>query len=159
MRANLVQINMGKGGAFLPPPISSPLGDGDTDHLDGTYGFVYCGAIGVGMGVFRVQRSTLAGVDIAGARYRGTISSTNTDQLHLAFEMAVPAGVMLVQGTAPQDIPYTKSASVTVDSDFGEGRPFEVYVPPGKVTMMVRRIPDDCGWIADGISITITPAR
>ena len=148
---------MGKGVAPLPPPVYYPRGDTDQG---GTYGFVYCGAIGVGMGVFRVQGSALTGVDIAGARYRGTISEDpGTGQLQLAFEMAVPAGVMLVQGTAPQDIPYTKSASVTIESGFGDGKPFEIYVPPGTVTMMVRRVPDDYAWIADGVSIAITPAR
>jgi hypothetical protein len=130
------------------------------DFLDGTYGFVYCGAIGVGMGVFRVADSALKGIDIAGARYRGNVTEDgDSGKIRLDFEMAVPVGVALVQGTSPQDIPYTKSASVTVDHGFGDGKPFEVYVPPGTVTMMVKRIPDEYGWVADGISISIAPKR
>jgi hypothetical protein len=126
--------------------------------MDGTYGFVYCGHIGVGMGVFTIADSDLVGVDFAGARYRGRVTpDKKTGLVDLSFEMAVPPGISLVQGTSPQELPYTKKASVKVAPNFADGKPFEVYVAPGPVTMMVRRIPDDYAYLAGGFTLTIQP--
>lgn len=127
--------------------------------MDGTYGFVYCSHISVGMGIFKITNSALTGVDLAGSRYRGhVVEDDATGEIDLSFEMTVPAGVMLVQGTSAQDITYTKSARVKVPRDFGDGRPFEVYVAPGPVTMMVKRIPDEWSTYADGITVTVQPS-
>ncbi len=81
--------------------------------MDAVYGFVYCGSIGVGMGVFRVTGTDLVGVDLTGARYRGqVVVDATTGEIDFDFEMTVPAGVFLVQGTSPMDVPYTKKVSV-----------------------------------------------
>src|SRR5947207_2221436 len=117
--------------------------------MDGTYGFVYCGNEGVGIGVFRVAGSQLTGTDLAGARYKGVVKENSDGTLALSFEMSVPAGVFLVQGSSAQDVTYSKQASVTVPAGFGDGKPFEVYIAPGPVTMMVRRIPDEFAPYAD----------
>ena len=128
--------------------------------MNGTYGFVYCGFAGVGVGIFRVSDSALVGVDLAGARYRGRISEDSaTGAFVLSFEMTVPAGVFLVQGTSPQDMSYTKSATVKLPADFADGKPFEVFIAPGNVTMMVKRIPDDFAPYANGVTVDIRPIQ
>jgi hypothetical protein len=126
--------------------------------MNGTYGFVYCGIIGVGMGVLRLSDTDFIGSDLAGGKYRGTIlKDETTGAVELAFEMTVPTGVFLVTGTSAQDMPYTKRISTNIPFGFEDGRPFDVDVPPGAVTMMVRRIPDEYAVLADGININITP--
>ena len=126
--------------------------------MNGTYGFVYCGFLGVGMGVFRVTGSELVGVDFSGAHYKGSVVEDQvTGEIDLSFDMTVPAGVFLVQGTSPQDIPYTKSATVKVPAGFGDGKPFELNFPPAPVTLMVKRIPDEFAPYADGVDVNIRP--
>ena len=126
--------------------------------MDGTFGFTYCGDLGVGIGVFRVNGCELIGADLAGGRYKGRITEDQvTGELDLTFDMTVPVGVFLVQGTSPQDVPYIKTANVKVPAGFGDGTPFEVYVPPGTVTLMVKRISDEFAPYADGVRIEIQP--
>jgi hypothetical protein len=128
--------------------------------MDGTYGFTYCGFEGIGMGIFRVAGSELVGVDIAGGRYQGIVAvDKTTGEIDLSFNMSVPAGVFLVQGTSPMDVPYLKSARVKTPPAFGDGKPFEVYVAPGTITLMVKRISDEYAPFADGISVNIQPLR
>ncbi|MGE4048543.1 MAG: hypothetical protein AB7F35_27050 [Acetobacteraceae bacterium] len=127
--------------------------------MNATYGFVYCGVAGVGLGIFRVTGSELVGIDFAGSKYRGTIiEDRKTGEINLSIEMTVPVGVFLVQGTSPQDLPYIKSASVNVPPNFGDGKPFEVFFAPGPVTLMVRQIPDDYAQYADGVAVNIVPS-
>jgi hypothetical protein len=53
-----------------------------------------------------------------------------------------------------QDINYTKTGlSVTLQSDFDNGEPVTVYIPPGNVTLMIRQIPDDYAAFANGLDI------
>lgn len=126
--------------------------------MDGTYGFVYSGFAGVGMGIFRITGSTLVGVDMAGSKYRGhVVVDDTTDEIDLSFEMSVPAGAFLVQGTSPQAIVYTKTGAVKAPPNFGDGKPFEVFVAPGSVTMMVKRTSDDYSPYADGIILNVQP--
>jgi hypothetical protein len=127
--------------------------------MNGTYGFVYSSIEGVGVGVFRITGSELVGVYLAGGRYKGrAVADSATGEIDLSFDMTVPAGVFLMQGTSPQDIPYTKNASIRVPADFGDGKPFEVYVAPANVTLMVKRIPDGFAPYADGVTVDIRPA-
>ena len=66
-----------------------------------TYAFVYSGLTGVGMGIFRLDGEVPVGRDLAGNRYRGTVvRDQSTGEIDLSFEMAVPAGVALVQGNS-----------------------------------------------------------
>ena len=112
--------------------------------MDGTYGFVYCGFEGPGMGIFRLENSRLVGADFAGSRYRGQVAIDEaTGEIDLSFDMTVPPGVSLVQGTSAQNIPYTKRGRVKVPPAFGDGEPFQIFVAPGPVTMMVKRIPEE----------------
>jgi hypothetical protein len=126
--------------------------------MNGTYGFVYCGALGVGMGFFRITDSELVGCSLAGGRFRGHVAEDQTTgEIDLTLEHTVPAGVALVQGTSPQDVTYIKNALVRVPPGFGDGKPFEVYLAPGNVTLMAKRMSDDWSRYADGMIVSVLP--
>jgi hypothetical protein len=132
------------------------------DHgmsADGTYGFVYCGDDGVGIGYITIQNNILKGVDLFGTQYTGTVGAIpNSAGYKIVCSMSVPANVLLVQGTAPQDISHRRD-DITFDipPDFDNGEPIPLIVPPGKVTLMIRKIRDDLAWLASA-KVTITPA-
>ena len=128
--------------------------------MNATYGFAYCGSIGIGAGILRINGSDLVGADYAGGSYRGRVTYDQaTGGMEISFEMTVPAGLPLVQGASAQDVPMTRSATVKVPAEFGDGKPFEIYVPPGPVTLMARRIADDYAWMADGVTVEIKPKQ
>jgi hypothetical protein len=111
--------------------------------IGGTYGFVYCGAMGLGIGVFTVADDRFEGSDFAGGRYSGTAKDNPDGTIALDIEFEVPAGRVLVQGTYAQDLPHRRRINTVFPSAFGDGKPVEVPSPPGTVTVMVKRIPDD----------------
>jgi hypothetical protein len=111
--------------------------------VDGTYGFVYCGTQGLGIGIFRVRQGGVEGLDYVGGRYSGTAIEVAGGSIHLRITMEVRPGTILVQGTAPQDLPHTREIDHVFPPVFGDGKPIEVNAPPGMVTVMIRRIPDD----------------
>jgi hypothetical protein len=123
---------------------------------DGTYGFAYSGDRGVGIGVFTIQNNLLKGADIGGGRYSGTVGEHPHGQgYNFLFDMFVPAGTFLVQGTEPQEIPHTRGdIPVDLPLDFFNGEPITRVVGPGKVTFMIRRIPDELAWYASGVKAT-----
>jgi hypothetical protein len=125
--------------------------------MNGTYSFVYSGPTGVGLGIFRITDTQLVGVDLGLSRYRGTAITDSEGMIRLSIEHTVPAGVFLVQGVSAQDIPYTRSFSITAPPDFGDGKPFEVDTPPSPVWLMIKRIPDDWAAYADGVIVDIRP--
>jgi hypothetical protein len=126
--------------------------------MDGTYSFVYRGFVGVGMGLFKVAGGSLVGVDFAGGKYRGTVVvDSGTGEIDLSVQMTVPAGAFLVQGTSAQDLEYTKMVSTKVPPNFNGGKPFDVMIPPGSVTLMVVQIPDDWEPYTAGFRLTIAP--
>jgi hypothetical protein len=130
-----------------------------SNNADGTYGFVYSGAIGVGIGVFVIKNSMLNGADLAGGRYRGSVTDDpQTKGLRVVFDMFVPAGTFLVQNASPQELSYTKKdISVLFPQGFDNGEPTKIYVPPGYVTLMINRIPDENSIYASGVHFTMTP--
>jgi hypothetical protein len=123
--------------------------------MNGTYGFVYSGVRGVGLGVLTIRDSVLSGSDTGGAKYSGhAVQDMATGAITILFEMFVPEGTALIQGTSAQDMNYTKTGlSVTLQSDFDNGEPVTVYIPPGNVTLMIRQIPDDYAAFANGFDI------
>ena len=110
--------------------------------MDGTYGFVYCGNRGVGIGVFSINGGHIEGRDFAGSSYEGTAVQDGDGNIVLDVQMQVPAGVILAQGTAPQAFPHTRQVSWTFPPAFGDGEPRMVEFA-GPVTVMVKRIPDE----------------
>jgi hypothetical protein len=111
--------------------------------IDGTYGFVYCGNHGLGIGVFSIHGDQMEGRDFAGSSYKGTAVPDGDGNIVLDVQMQVPAGNVLVQGTAPQDLPHTRQISWTFPRAFGDGEPQMVEFGPGPVTVMVKKIPDE----------------
>lgn len=126
--------------------------------MNATYGFAYSGSIGVGAGVFKVTASDLVGQDYAGVTYRGQVlQDPTTGELEIFFEMTAPPGLPPAQGTSRLDLAVTKGVFVRVPPEFGDGKPFEINMPPGPVTLMVKRVSDELAWMADGFTITIEP--
>jgi hypothetical protein len=111
--------------------------------IDGTYGFVYCGAEDIGIGAFTVKEGNVTGRDFGGGVYHGTAIENLDGTIYLRLSFDVPAGVILVQGTAAQDIPYTKIIEGTYPALFGDGTPVDASNPPVKV--MVKRLPSTSG--------------
>jgi hypothetical protein len=112
--------------------------------LDGTYGFVYCGTDGLGVGVFNVKNGKVVGSDYAGGRYHGTATEDAASrEITLDVTFDVTPGTALVQGTAPQEVQYSRQIKQISPPDFGDGAPIKIIAPPGNVTAMVKRIPDE----------------
>jgi hypothetical protein len=128
-------------------------------NADGTFGFVYCGQIGVGVGVMVIKNNMLKGADLSGGRYTGAVKELlDGGGYTITYDMFVPPNVFLVQGAAPQEMAHTRSG-VTLDLplDFDNGEPIKLVIPPGDVTLMIRRIPDEYAAYARGVKLTITP--
>jgi hypothetical protein len=109
--------------------------------IDGTYGFVYCGNRGLGIGVFLVEGQRIEGRDFAGGRYMGAAVQDGKGNIQLDVQMQVPAGVEMAQGTAAQDLPHTRHIHWMFPPAFGDGEPQMVEFA-GPVTVMVKRISD-----------------
>src|SRR5580692_1994963 len=111
--------------------------------IEGTYGFVYCGANGLGFGVFTVAGGRLAGVDYVGGKYDGTAKENDDGSISIAIDFVVRPGAVLVQGTSPQEVPYQRRIEQTLPPSFGDGRPVELHSPPGFITLMIKRVSDE----------------
>ena len=107
--------------------------------LDGAYGFVYCGAVDLGIGAFIVENGAIRGRDSGGLTYSGTIQENADKTITSKIIYRIPTGGMLVQGVAPQDVPYDKVIEQIFPPLFGDGKPVETATPP--VTVMIRRLP------------------
>src|SRR3954452_12407775 len=87
----------------------SSLARGVAMAITGTYGFVYCGANGLGVGLFVIDKDgRLVGSDYVGAKYEGTASESSDGTINVDISFDVPPGVILVQGTSPQDLPHKR---------------------------------------------------
>jgi hypothetical protein len=126
--------------------------------MSSTYGFVYSGFVGVGLGIFRVTDSQLVGCDLGGVIYQGTfIKDEATGEMVLSVDQTVPPGVFLVQGTSPLDMTHTRKILGRLPATFDDGKPMELHTDIGSVTLMIRRIPDEWAPYADGVNMQITP--
>ena len=53
---------------------------------------------------------------------------------------------------------HTRSGvTLNLPPNFDNGEPIKLVIPPGDITLMIRRIPDDYGPYASGVRLTITP--
>jgi hypothetical protein len=109
---------------------------------NGTYGVVYCGTDGLGVGVFNLKDGIVVGADYVGGRYRGTATETANGKITFDLTFKVPADVVLVQGTAAQELPHSRRITQTLPAEFGDGTPVEFETGLGIVTAMIKRIPD-----------------
>jgi hypothetical protein len=113
--------------------------------IDGTYGFVYSGVNGLGLGVFTILGEKFEGVDFVGNRYTGTAREQHHGTISISIDFDVKPGIALVQGTAAQQLPDRRHIEHEMPAGFGNGRPVEIPVPRGSVTVMVKRVPDTIG--------------
>jgi hypothetical protein len=111
--------------------------------IDGTYGFVYCGSNGLGVGVFCVRGDRFEGLDYAGGRYEGTAVEDQHGNIHLRLTFEGPPGMAPVQGTTAQNAPLRRELRQIMPRDFGDGRPIDIISRSRTVTVMVKRIPDE----------------
>jgi hypothetical protein len=111
--------------------------------IDGTYGIVYSGHVGLGVAVFTVSESRLEGRDWGGVRYTGTAVETETGKILVDVSQEIPPGKRLVTGVAPQDVPYQRGFREEMPPLFGDGQPVQFQGQYGTVTVMVKRIPDE----------------
>jgi hypothetical protein len=109
--------------------------------IDGNYGFVYCGTNDVGFGVFTVLNGRVSGADCGRGRYTGTVTEDAEGNITVQYSFVVAPGSKLVQGIAPQDVPYTKTITDKFPPLFGDGKPVPASQP--SVTVMIRRLPED----------------
>ena len=106
--------------------------------IDGTYGFVYCGNRGLGIGVFLIEGQRIEGRDFAGGVYKGTAVKDGKGNIEIDVQMHVSAGVETAE---PQDLPQARHIHWTFPPAFGDGEPQMVEFA-GPVTVLVKRIPD-----------------
>ena len=128
--------------------------------MEGTYSFVYSSAAGVGVGVFKVTGSNLVGADLSGGRYKGTVTTdAATGEIKAEFDMRIPAGIGLVQGTTPLDMASSRRVTVTLPRNYGDGEPQKLAIPPGHVWAIIVRVPDD-PWAAyaAGMTVSVIPS-
>lgn len=121
---------------------------------EGVFGFVYCGANGIGVGCFTVRDGVLEGTD-SGFRYTGTVKEQADGWLDVDMSFVVPPGHVMVQGTSPQELPHTRFIKQKLPPMFGDGKPLEIKSGPGGVTVMIKRIPDEWAAAAKGFRIEI----
>jgi hypothetical protein len=124
--------------------------------IDGTYGFVYCGNRGLGIGVFLVEGQRVEGRDFAGGRYMGTAVQDGRGNIQLEVQMQVPA--LMAEGTATQDLLHTRHIHWMFPPAFGDGEPQMVEFA-GPVTVMVKRISDKSAAIVKNGFTPETTAR
>ena len=128
--------------------------------IDGTYAFVYSGVNGLGVGIFTVLGEKFEGVDFVGGRYTGTARENRDGTISISIDFDIKPGMDLVQGTSPEEVPHRRHIEHEMPAGFGNGRPVEISSPPGSVTVMVKRVPDD--WaraLSEGLSVSIGAKR
>jgi hypothetical protein len=109
---------------------------------EGTTASCDSGDVGVGIGVFTIQNNFLRGADLAGGRYSGAGGERPSNQGYsVVYNMFVPAGTFLVQGGAPaRNAPHRSGITFDLPLDFDNNEPIKRVVPPGNITLMVRKI-------------------
>jgi hypothetical protein len=126
-------------------------------EMNGTFGFVYCGAAGVGIGVFTVSGVTLKGTDASGVHYRGSVVEQADGRLLVDMKMTVPVGVCLVQGTSPQEVPHERHFRHVFPAHFGDGEPIRLEGQPGPLNLMIRRVTDEWATAIEGSRFQLGP--
>lgn len=110
---------------------------------DGIYALYYTGIAGSGLGIAVLRGGMLAGADMAGGTYDGTLAAdASTGRLAGNIRMNVAAGTSLVTGAPVSDVPHTIEFPVALPSDFGDGRPVEIRLPTGPVNIIFRKLRD-----------------
>jgi|ERR1700722_10848456 len=127
--------------------------------IDGVWGFVYWGEAGIGVGAIVVKDGSFHGTD-SQVKYQGTISEDPTSgRLQIKVEMDIPAGIWLVGGAGAMDVAHKRTQSFELPPRFGQLKPVEIPIRPGKVMGVFNQIPDHLAALADGFEITPKQSR
>jgi hypothetical protein len=76
------------------------------------------------------------------ANITGTAVEDDYGSIDFDVTMEAKPGVWLVQGTGPQELPHSRRLKHKFPRDFGDGKPQYIFLPPGMVTLMVKRVVD-----------------
>ena len=94
--------------------------------------------------MFSIKDGSVWGGDIGGITYEGSVRWPGPGSpVDASLSMTIPAGLSMVQGTAPQDISQRREFDTQLPEDFAEGNPFQLMIPPGPVWIAARRIPEE----------------
>lgn len=111
--------------------------------IDGTYGFVYSGATGIGIGAFKIDGEALIGSDSSGGRYSGrVVESPDTHQIEMQIRIEVPSDATLVNGGGPSSEPQVEELTHEFPPLFGNGDPQAIELSAGNITVMIKAIPE-----------------
>jgi hypothetical protein len=108
--------------------------------VDGVYGVVYGGPFALGAAVFKVTNGKVMGADHVGGRYIGTVTEDAAGNIDM--NVTFKAGVIR-QGTDAQEVPFSRTIKHKFPPMFGDGEPQKITMPPGWVTVMIKRVPDE----------------
>ena len=110
--------------------------------IEGVFAIAYGGNIGLGLAVIKVTDGQVFGHDFVGSKFTGTAVEDDYGSIDFDVTMEVKPGVWLVQGTGPQELPHSRRLKHKFPRDFGDGKPQYIFLPPGMVTLMVKRVVD-----------------
>jgi hypothetical protein len=110
--------------------------------IEGVFAIAYGGNIGLGLAVIKVTDGQVFGHDFVGSKFTGTAVEDDYGSIDFDVTMEVKPGVWLVQGTGPQELPHSRRLKHRFPRDFGDGKPQYIFLPPGMVTLMVKRVID-----------------
>jgi hypothetical protein len=126
--------------------------------IDGTYAVAYCGSIGLGVAMLKVDNGQVIGHDYVGSVIAGIATELPNGEIDLDISMLVQPGAHLVAGTSAQDLPYARGIKHRFPPEFGDGAPQTVLLTPGTMTVMVKRAADNWAPAATkGFSIQLKP--
>ena len=111
--------------------------------IDGTYAVAYCGSIGLGVAMLKVDNSQVIGHDYVGSVIAGIATELPNGEIDLDVSMLVQPGAHFVVGTSAQDLPYARGIKHRFPPEFGDGAPQTVLLTPGTMTEMAKRAADD----------------
>jgi hypothetical protein len=126
--------------------------------IAGTYAVAYCGSIGLGVAMLKVDNGQVIGRDYVGSAIAGIATELPDGEIDLDVSMLVQPGAHLVVGTSAQDLPYACGIKHRFPPEFGDGAPQTVLLTPGTMTVMVKRSADNWAPAATkGFSIQLKP--
>src|SRR4051794_805000 len=110
--------------------------------LVGTYGFVYCGNTGVGIGVLSINSGgEVTGCDLTGGRYRGHAHERANGEVLFDVVFVVAPDIEPSRARAPRRVLHTRPLKHVFPAKFGDGAPQNVLLPLGQVTAMMNKEP------------------
>jgi|SRR5690242_2947391 hypothetical protein len=123
--------------------------------IDGTWGFVYWGEAGVGIGAFVVEKDgKLRGSD-GNIKYSGTaVENASSQKVHLSVDMEIPAGIALVGGAGASEFVHKRHVELDLPPRFGELAPQDASALPGRTGIVFKQVPSEWASFANGFTVT-----